>query len=82
MHEGDELFQIDPRTYQADNERAVANLAQARAHLTHMEANYKRAKSLIATRAISQADYDQAVSDREEGRRRSKWPKRPCTPPI
>ena len=32
-----------------------------------MEANYKRAKNLFATRgAISQADYDQAVSDRDE----------------
>ena len=32
-----------------------------------MEANYKRAKNLIGTRAISQADFDQAVSDRDEG---------------
>ncbi len=68
VHEGDELFQIDPEPYEADKERVVANLAQARAHLTHMEANYRRAKSLIATRAISQADYDQAVSDCEEGK--------------
>ena len=36
--------EIDPRTYQADYDRAVANLAQARAHLTHLEANYKRAR--------------------------------------
>ena len=67
VREGDQLFEIDRRTYQADYDRAVANLAQARAHLAHMEANYKRAKNLFATRgAISQADYDQAVSDRDE----------------
>ena len=64
--QGDVLFLIDPRTYQADYDRAVANLAQAQAHLTRMEANYKRAKNLIATQAISQADYDQAVGDRDE----------------
>ena len=63
---GDVLFLIDPRTYQADYDRKVANLAQARAHLTRMEANYKRAQSLIATQAISQADFDQAVGDRDE----------------
>ena len=66
VKEGDVLFLIDPRTYQADYDRAVANLAQARAHLTHMEANYKRAQNLIATRAISQADFDLAVGDRDE----------------
>ena len=44
----------------------MANLAQAQAHLTHLEANYKRAQNLIATHAISQADYDQAVGDRDE----------------
>jgi RND family efflux transporter MFP subunit len=57
---------IDPRTYQADYDSKVANLAQARAHLTHLEANYKRAQSLIAKLAISQADFDQAVGDRDE----------------
>ena len=47
VNEGDPLFEIDRRTYQADYDRAVANLAQAEAHLTRMEANYKRAKKLI-----------------------------------
>ncbi len=63
---GDVLFLIDPRTYQADYDRAVANLAQARAHLTHLEANYKRAKNLIGRRAISESDFDQALGDRDE----------------
>jgi len=67
VHQGDVLFEIDPRTYQADYDRAKANLAQARAHFTHMEANYKRAKNLIGTRAISEQDFDQAVSDHDEG---------------
>ena len=63
---GETLFLIDPRTYQADYDRAAANLAQARAHLTRMEANYKRAQNLLPTHAISQADYDQAVGDHDE----------------
>ena len=65
--EGDMLFKIDGRIYLADLDRAKANLALARAHLTHMEANYKRAKNLISTHAISESDYDQAVGDRDEG---------------
>jgi len=66
VNEGDLLFLIDPRTYQADYDRARANLAQARAHLTRMESNYKRAESLIPTRAMSQADFDSALGDRDE----------------
>jgi RND family efflux transporter MFP subunit len=66
VREGDPLFEIDPRTYQADYDRAVANLAQARAHLIRLQANFKRAQNLITTKAISQADYDQAVGDRDE----------------
>ena len=33
VKEGDVLLLIDQRTYQADYDRAVANLAQAKAHL-------------------------------------------------
>ncbi len=66
VKEGDVLFLIDPRTYQADYDSKVANLAQARAHLTHMESNYKRAENLIAKQAVSQADFDLAVGDRDE----------------
>ena len=66
VREGDPLFEIDQRTYQADYDRTVANLAQSRAHLTHLQANYERAQSLIETRAISRSDFDQAVGDRDE----------------
>jgi RND family efflux transporter MFP subunit len=66
VHEGDPLFEIDRRTYQADYNRALANLNLAKAHLTRMEANYKRAKDLIEKQAISQQDFDQAVGDRDE----------------
>ena len=64
--EGEGLFEIDRRTYQADYDRAAANLAQAKAHLTRLEADFKRAQSLITTHAISQAEFDQSMGDRNE----------------
>jgi RND family efflux transporter MFP subunit len=66
VKEGDTLFLIDPRTYRADYDRAVANLAQARAHLARLEADYSRAQTLIASAAIAKADYDLALGDRNE----------------
>ncbi len=66
VKEGDTLFLIDPRTYQADYDRAVANLAQAKAHLARLEADFQRAKTLIANAAIAKADYDLALGDRNE----------------
>ena len=66
VEEGTPLFEIDRRTYQADYDRAGANLTQAKAHLTRLEADYQRAASLIGTKAISQADFDQAAGDRDE----------------
>jgi RND family efflux transporter MFP subunit len=66
VKEGDTLFLIDPRTYQADYDRAVANLAQAKAHLIRVEADYQRAQTLIQGQAIAKADYDLALGDRNE----------------
>ena len=66
VKDGETLFVIDPRTYQADCDRAVANLAQAKAHMVRVEADYRRARTLIQSAAIAQADYDQALGDRDE----------------
>jgi RND family efflux transporter MFP subunit len=66
VKQGDPLFEIDRRTYQADYDRTVANLAQAKAHLVRLEADFKRAASLLPKAAIAQADYDLAAGDRAE----------------
>jgi RND family efflux transporter MFP subunit len=66
VQEGDVLFLIDPRTYQADYDRAIANLAQAKAHLDRVEADYQRAETLIKTATISKSDYDLALGNRQE----------------
>lgn len=66
VREGEPLFVIDQRTYQALFEQAQANLLQARAHLARLEADYKRAETLVPTRAISQEDFDKVAGDRAE----------------
>jgi RND family efflux transporter MFP subunit len=66
VEEGATLFLIDPRTYQADYDRAVANQAQAKAHLDRVKADYERAKSLNETAAIAKSDYDLALGNRDE----------------
>jgi RND family efflux transporter MFP subunit len=62
----DILFQIDPRTYQAELDRATANLVQAQAHRDRLQADYDRARRLLAQRAIGQEEYDKIVGDRSE----------------
>lgn len=62
----DVLFEIDPRSYQADFDRAEANLAQSRAHRDRLQSDYERGKRLLAQRAIGQEEYDKMVGDRAE----------------
>ena len=64
--EGEILFQIDPRTYDAELKRAEGNLRQAQAHLGRLELDYKRAVPLLPSQAISREDYDKIVGDRDE----------------
>jgi RND family efflux transporter MFP subunit len=66
VKKGEVLFELDPRCYQADYDRAVANLAQAKAHLARLEADFQRAQTLIQRAAIAKADYDLALGDRNE----------------
>jgi RND family efflux transporter MFP subunit len=62
----DILFEIDPRTYQADLDRASANLVQSQAHRDRLQADFERARRLVAQRAIGQEEYDKIVGDRSE----------------
>lgn len=58
VHQGDVLFRIDPRPFQAEVDRLTANRAQAQAQLGLAQANAARAKRLLAQHAISQEDAD------------------------
>ena len=62
VKEGDLLFQIDPRTYQADYNQAVANFKQAEADRKVQEKNAERVRRLIGNGAISQEEYDQTMA--------------------
>jgi multidrug efflux system membrane fusion protein len=58
VKKGDVLFVIDPRSYQAEYDRAQAEVERARTTATLAEADLSRAEKLIATRAMSQEEYE------------------------
>ncbi|HEX8311771.1 MAG TPA: efflux RND transporter periplasmic adaptor subunit [Chthoniobacteraceae bacterium] len=58
VKEGDLLFVVDPRRYEAELARANADLARARAALELAAAEAKRATRLVETRAISLEEAD------------------------
>ena len=64
--EGDLLFEIDPRPYQAALDRAQANLVQSDVHLKRLDADYHRALNLYPKGAIGREEYDKIVGDRGE----------------
>jgi RND family efflux transporter MFP subunit len=66
VKKGELLFEIDPRSYEADKSKAEAALLQARAHLERLSKDLKRAEELLPTRAIAQGDFDQIAGDNKE----------------
>jgi membrane fusion protein, multidrug efflux system len=59
---GQRLYQIDPAPYVAALNSALAALQKANASLVSTTALAQRYKNLVSTNAISQQDYDNAVS--------------------
>ena len=57
---GSVLYQIDPAPYQAAYDNAVAALAKSEANLPPVQLKAERYKELIAKKAISQQDFDNA----------------------
>jgi RND family efflux transporter MFP subunit len=66
VHEGDLLFQIDPRPFQADLDLAIANVKLAQANRNVHERDAARARQLVGKNSISQADYDLAMATVEK----------------
>jgi RND family efflux transporter MFP subunit len=66
VKKGDVLFEIDPRPYQAELDRMDARLNLSVTHLKKAEAEFKRFKALLASRTVSQEEYDRVASEREE----------------
>jgi membrane fusion protein, multidrug efflux system len=59
---GEVLYQIDPAPYQAAYNNAVAALARSEANLPPIRLKAERYRELIAVKAISQQDFDNAVA--------------------
>lgn len=59
---GQQLYQIDPASYQATYDSAQAALAKAKATLTTAKLKADRYKPLVAVNAVSRQDYDDAVA--------------------
>ncbi|MDB6139998.1 MAG: MexE family multidrug efflux transporter periplasmic adaptor subunit, partial [Verrucomicrobiaceae bacterium] len=59
---GDILFQIDPALLQASLDSAKATQARAEANVAQAELKITRNKPLLATKAVSQQDYDDATT--------------------
>ncbi|HEX7866522.1 MAG TPA: efflux RND transporter periplasmic adaptor subunit [Variovorax sp.] len=64
---GEALYQIDPATYQATYDSNVAALAKAKASLGTTRLKAERYKELVAIKAVSQQDYDDAAASLQQG---------------
>lgn len=62
VKEGDVLFQIDPRPYEAREKLAQAERARAKSQLLLAASEAKRAEQLWQTRAISREAFDQRTA--------------------
>ncbi len=60
---GQPMFQIDPVPFQLAVSQARAQQANKNARFTQTQREAERLKSLLATKSISQREYDNAVSD-------------------
>jgi len=63
---GQQLYQIDPALYQASFDSQKAALARAQAQQKTAALLVERYKPLVATRAVSQQTYDNAVAARDQ----------------
>src|SRR5688572_9999107 len=67
VKKGQSLFTIDPKPFEAALARAVADVAAAEARLEQAKRNAARMKPLYAEKAVSQKEYDDAVSAEQIG---------------
>jgi RND family efflux transporter MFP subunit len=67
VRRGDPLFYIDARPYQAEVDRASADLERARTRAQLAQGEHERAQRLVATQAISREELDSRSSSKAEG---------------
>ncbi|MDQ8728393.1 efflux RND transporter periplasmic adaptor subunit [Bradyrhizobium sp. LHD-71] len=68
VKQGDVLFRIDPRPYQAAYDRSVALLAQAKATVFQTEENFNRIQDLATKQVATPKQLDDARAARDQAR--------------
>jgi RND family efflux transporter MFP subunit len=66
IRQGDVLFEIDPRAFQVELEKAQALVSLAEPRLQRAEADLKRAKALLDQKAIGQEEFDKIRAEKAE----------------
>ena len=66
VKQGETLFRIDPRPYQAVYDRAVAQLAQAKATSVQAEENFRRIQELATKQVATPKQLDDARAARDQ----------------
>jgi RND family efflux transporter MFP subunit len=67
VKKGEVLVEIDPRPYQADLERAEAELERARSAAALAKSDVERASRLVQVQAISREEFDSRTSAEAQG---------------
>ena len=68
VEKGDILFEIDPRSFEAEYARALATFQQAESHTKRVERDYDRARQTVASKTISQEAFDEVISSRNQSK--------------
>lgn len=66
VNKGDVLFEIEPKLYEAELQRAEATLSQNDVRLKRLEAELQRAASLVLSKSISSEEFEKIKADRAE----------------
>jgi multidrug efflux system membrane fusion protein len=70
VRQGDLLFQIDPRPFQAEVDRLKGDLAQAKAQRSRAQSDFERAERLHNNDGMSAEEYDRRAAVRNEAEAR------------
>ncbi len=62
VKKGQQLYQIDPATYQAAYDKALAGLAQAQANIKAIEPKARRYTRLVKVGGVSRQEYDDVIA--------------------
>ncbi len=66
VKQGDLLFEIDPRPFQARYDDALAQIKLCEANLKYRKAELARTTELLPKAAVSRSDYDQSVARHDQ----------------